>query len=119
MISARCVGLSTVLALGTAAVLLAQGFDEVRASSDRETVNCLVSQVTPEEKMRFAQFSARHDFESVRHAYDSVFPRCALSVDQEERKEILMRNAWRVFSRDADFRRMRSAASFTTASTQE
>jgi hypothetical protein len=106
----RLAGLGVLLLLGVSAFLMAQGSEQPQAESDRQTVDCMVGGVTREDKIHIALLSASHDFDSIRQIFGRIYPQCAARADQSDRKEILLRDAWRTLSHDVEFKRMREAS---------
>lgn len=84
-------------------------FDDAQANTDRQTVNCLVSRLTPDDKKRLAQFADTNDFDSLWRVFDRYFPDCAVRGDQRDRKSELETSAWRLLSSDREFMRLREA----------
>ncbi|WNC90145.1 hypothetical protein RI103_01925 [Paraburkholderia sp. FT54] len=99
-----------VVALGSAIVSwVSPNFDEAQANSDRQTVNCLSSHLTQDDKKQIAQFADANDFNSLWRVYDRIFPDCAVRGDQWERKGNLEASAWRLLASDREFTRLREA----------
>ena len=99
-----------IVALGSAiASWVSPNFDDAQANSDRQTVNCLASRLTLDDKKQIAQFADANDFDSLWHVYDRIFPDCAVRGDQRERKGDLEASAWRLLSSDREFTRLREA----------
>ncbi|WP_240975732.1 hypothetical protein [Paraburkholderia aromaticivorans] len=88
---------------------MSPNFDDAQANSDRQTVNCLASRLTLDDKKRIAQFADANDFDSLWRVYDRIFPDCAVRGDQRERKGDLEASAWRLLSSDREFARLREA----------
>lgn len=78
------------------------------AVTDRQTVDCLTSTLTRDEKYRIARLSVEHNNEALRAVYQSIFPRCVVRSDQAERQDNLMRIARKVLNHDPEFQRMLS-----------
>jgi hypothetical protein len=98
-----------VLIGGAAAVWLSPNYDDAQATTDRQTVNCMVSQLTPSDKQQLAHFADTNDSDAQWHVYDQVFEDCAVRGDQRERKRELVESAWRVLSSDRDFMLLRES----------
>jgi hypothetical protein len=86
---------------------LSPNYEEAQAATDRQTVDCMVKQLTLEDKRNIAQFADTNDFDSLWRVYDRVFPDCAVRGDQRDRKSELVTSAWRVLSTDRDFMLLR------------
>jgi hypothetical protein len=110
--SIRWVGWGGAAALGggIAAIFLGANFEDARASTDRQTVDCLAHQLTPGEKQQIAHFADANDFDSIWHMYDGAFHRCLVRADQRDRKRQLTAIAWRILSKDPEFVRLRDAS---------
>jgi hypothetical protein len=101
--------LAVLLIGGAAATWLSPNFDEAQATTDRQTVNCLTSHLTQDDRAQIAQFADKNDFDSLWHVYDRIFPDCAVRGDQRERKSELEATAWRILQADPEFARLREA----------
>jgi hypothetical protein len=88
---------------------LSPNYEEAQAGTDRQTVDCMVKQLTQDDKRNIAQFADSNDFDSLWRVYDRVFPDCTVRGDQRDRKSELETTAWRVLSADRDFMRLREA----------
>jgi hypothetical protein len=108
--------LGIALAGGVIATWIAPNYDDAQAATDRQTVNCMLNQLTPDDKQQIAQFADTNDSDSLWRVYDRVFPDCTVRGDQRERKSELMASAWRVLSADRDFMRLREAHAAHAAS---
>jgi hypothetical protein len=102
-------GLAVLLVGGAVATWLSPGFDEAQATTDRQTVNCLTSHLTQDDRAQIAQFADKNDLDSVWQVYDRIFPDCAVRGDQRDRKSELEASAWRVLQTDREFARLREA----------
>jgi hypothetical protein len=114
----RWVGIGVVAAIvvGVVATWVAPNFDEAQATTDRQTINCLTTRLTHEDRASIAQAADRNDYDSLWHVYDRVFPDCAVRGDQRDRKAELEAAAWRILSSDRDFMRIREANAALAAS---
>jgi hypothetical protein len=83
-----------------------QDSGSARATIDRETVDCLTSELTRDEKLRIAQVTDEHNVEATRSAYGDVFSRCVVRFDQVERQDILIGVARQALNQDQEFKRM-------------
>ncbi len=88
---------------------LSPNYEEAQAATDRQTVDCMVKQLTQDDKRSIAQFADTNDFDSLWRVYDRVFPDCTVRGDQRDRKSELVTSAWRVLSTDRAFMRLREA----------
>ncbi|NYH17361.1 hypothetical protein [Paraburkholderia bryophila] len=95
-------GAGVALAAGVVVWML-PNYDEAQAATDRQTVNCMTSALTLDDKRRIAGFADTNDFDSLWRVYDRVFPDCMVRGDQRDHKRELVSNAWRVLSSDRDF----------------
>jgi hypothetical protein len=102
-------GVAVALACGIVAIWSGPNFDDAQASTDRETVDCLARQLTPEDKRQLAQFADANDYASLWRVYDGIFPQCLVRGDQADRKAQLTAIAWRMLSKDPEFARLREA----------
>ncbi|WP_233803573.1 hypothetical protein [Paraburkholderia sp. HP33-1] len=107
----RWVGIGVVVAIvaGVVVTWVAPDFDEAQATTDRQTIDCLTTRLTREDRADIARFADRNDNDSLWRVYDRVFPDCAVRGDQRDRKGQLEASAWRILSSDPDFMRMREA----------
>ena len=103
------VGLAVALLGGAIVNWVSPNFDDAQANTDRQTVNCLTSRLTPDDKKRIAKFADTNDFDSLWREYDRHFPDCAVRGDQRDRKSELEASAWRLLSYDREFVRLREA----------
>ena len=101
--------LGAALLISVSIVQMTHGASEPQAESDRETVSCMVSDVTHEDKAHLAQLNSEHDIDSVLQVFDEKFGQCIARSDQSERKGPLMMAAWHVVLHDAEFEQMRTA----------
>ena len=88
---------------------LSPNYEEAQAATDRQTVDCMVKQLTQDDKRSIAQFADTNDFNALWHAYDRVFADCTVRGDQRDRKSELVTSAWRVLSTDREFMHLREA----------
>jgi hypothetical protein len=88
---------------------LSPNYEEAQAATDRQTVDCMVKQLSQDDKRSIAQFADINDFNSLWRVYDRVFPDCTVRGDQRDRKSELVTSAWRVLSTDREFMRLREA----------
>ncbi|WP_329601719.1 hypothetical protein [Paraburkholderia antibiotica] len=111
-------GTAVVVALvvGVVAAWVAPNFDEAQATTDRQTIDCLTSHLSSEDRANLAQFADRNDSDSLWLVFDRVFPDCAVRGDQRDRKAQLEAAAWRILSSDPDFMRTREANAALAAS---
>ena len=107
-------GLAVLLGICAFVNLRTHEFGNEQAANDRQTVDCLTSQLTRSEKQRIAQFAAAHDREALHVAYMGIFPRCVVRRDQWARSDLLLMNARQVLKYDPEFKRMVAAGSLTT-----
>ena len=101
--------LGIALAGGAIATWLTPNYDDAQAATDRQTVNCMLNQLTLDDKQQIAQFADTNDSDSLWRVYDRVFPDCTVRGDQRDRKSELEASAWRVLSSDRDFMRLRES----------
>ncbi|WGS49511.1 hypothetical protein LFL96_17405 [Paraburkholderia sp. D15] len=94
---------------GAVTVALVPDYDEARAGTDRQTIDCMSSQLTLDDKRRIAGFADANDFDSLWRVYDRVFPDCMVRSDQRDRKANLESSAWQLLSSDSDFLRLRES----------
>jgi hypothetical protein len=106
------IGLGILVLIGVAH-WYTQDFDDAQAATDRQTVNCLTTQLTQDEKQRLAQFTAVHDRESIHAVFEGVLPRCVVRGDQWERSTALVTSARQILRYDPEFKRMVAAGSLT------
>lgn len=88
---------------------LSPNYEDAQAATDRQTVDCMVKQLTQDDKRSIAQFADTNDFDSLWRVYDRVFPDCTVRGDQRDRKSELVTSAWSVLSTDREFMRFREA----------
>ncbi|KXU88154.1 hypothetical protein CI15_13550 [Paraburkholderia monticola] len=114
----RWVGIGVVAAIvvGVVATWVTPNFDEAQATTDRQTIDCLTSHLTHQDRADIARFADKNDNDSLWSVYDRVFPDCAVRGDQRDRKAQLEAAAWRNLSSDRDFMRMREANAALAAS---
>jgi hypothetical protein len=105
---ARWILCAALIAAGAVA-WLSPNYEEAQAATDRQTVDCLVKQLTQDDKRNIAQFADTNDFDSLWRVYDRVFPDCTVRGDQRDRKNELVTSAWRVLSTDREFVLLREA----------
>ncbi|OAJ59677.1 hypothetical protein A6V36_27180 [Paraburkholderia ginsengiterrae] len=110
----RTIGwLGTGLAVALVGVVVvnwvSRNFDDAQANTDRQTVECLTSRLTLNDKQRIAKFADTNDLDSLWREYDRHFPDCAVRSDQRDRKSELEASAWRLLSYDREFMRLREA----------
>ncbi|OLL29677.1 hypothetical protein BTH42_21285 [Burkholderia sp. SRS-W-2-2016] len=112
------VGTAAVVAIAVGAVVtwVAPNFEEAQATTDRQTVDCLTSHLSQEDRANIARFADKNDFDSLWQVFDRVFPDCAVRGDQRDRKAQLEAAAWRNLSSDREFMRMREANAALAAS---
>jgi hypothetical protein len=103
------IGVAVVLIGTAAATWLSPNFDEAQANTDRQTVNCLSSHLTQDDRAQLAQFADKNDSDSLWQVYDRIFPDCAVRGDQRDRKSELEASAWRILQADPDFAHLREA----------
>ncbi|WP_250502388.1 hypothetical protein [Caballeronia sp. AZ7_KS35] len=99
------VGLCALMAIAVTR-FCTQDSESAQAEIDRQTVNCLTSELTSEEKYRMAQLADEHNMEATRSVYDEVFSRCIVRLDQVDRQETLIRTAQQALNHDPEFQRM-------------
>lgn len=102
-------GVIVIAALAATAVWLSSGFDDAQADSDRQTVECLGSSLSAQDRAQLAQFADRNDTDAIWRVYDRVFPDCAVRGDQRERKAEIEASAWRQLQSDRQFMHSREA----------
>ena len=101
--------MAVVLIGGAIAASVAPNFDAAQARTDRETVRCLASSLTQQDREQIARFADKNDFNSLMHVYDRFFPDCVVRGDQRERKFQLEAGAWSVLQSDRAFAQLREA----------
>jgi hypothetical protein len=110
------IGVVAAVAVGVVAMWVAPNFDDAQADTDRQTIDCLTSRLSREDRASIAQFADKNDYDSLWHVFDRVFPDCAVRGDQRDRKAQIEAAAWRILSSDAEFMRMREANAALAAS---
>ncbi|MBC8748973.1 hypothetical protein F6X42_21000 [Paraburkholderia sp. WC7.3b] len=110
------IGIVGAIVVSVVATWVAPNFDEAQATTDRQTIDCLTAHLAREDRANIAQFADKNDYDSLWHAYDRVFPDCAVRGDQRDRKAELEAAAWRILSSDPDFMRTREANAALAAS---
>ena len=113
----RGIAVSVAVLMGAVAFIhwRTRDFDNAQAVNDRETVGCLTGQLARNEKQRIARFTAAHDHEAIRVAYQEILPRCVVRSDQWARSDLLITSARQVLKYDPEFQRMLAASSLVAA----
>lgn len=82
---------------------------------DRQTVDCLISGLTHDEKVRIAQLTAAHDREGLRPVFIDVLSRCIVRSDQWDRRPQLVTSAREALTHDPEFKQLVNASTMELA----
>ncbi|WP_321797928.1 hypothetical protein [Caballeronia sp. J97] len=114
-IRGACIAISAAVVVTGLAFYHSPDFEAAQAEMDRQTVDCIASGLTRDEKSHLARLSAMHDREGLRPVYTDVLARCVVRSDQWERSAQLVTSAGQSLSRDPEFRQMLNASTMELA----
>jgi hypothetical protein len=114
-IRGACIALGAVLVVTGFTFYRSPDFDAAQAAMDRQTVDCLSSGLTHDEKIRIARLTAAHDREGLRPVFTDVFSRCIVRSDQWDRRAQLVTSARQALTQDPEFRQLVSASTMELA----
>ncbi|SAK44546.1 hypothetical protein AWB79_00841 [Caballeronia hypogeia] len=114
-IRGTCIALGAVLVITGFTFYHSSDFETASAAMDRQTVDCLTSGLTRDEKVRIARLTAAHDREGLRPVYTDILSRCVVRSDQWDRRPQLVTSARQALSHDPEFRQLLTASTMELA----